>query len=146
MRTRERVNRVGLLWLALAMLNIARMLPKFQHHMAQSEVAFDLIYLMFWSGLAALWVPIIAFNSWRVDPTSVNHRLLWKTREIPMNCIVAIRPKQPSIQVSGSPLEIEVGRFGANVYPHDYIIANPADREGFLRAVRMYAPQIPIEA
>lgn len=145
MQTRERVNRIGLVWIALAILNVVRCIPKF-HHIAQFGVAFDLIFLMFWSGLGAVWVPIVAFNSWRVDPESVSHRILWKSREIPMNHIVAIRPRQASGLVGGSPLEIEVSRFGANVYPHDYIIANPVDREGFLQAVRTYTPQIPIEA
>lgn len=144
MRTREKVNRFGLVWIALAVVRVAESIPRF-HHVDQPGAVFDLIFLMFWVGLVAVWLPIIAFNSWRVDPKSVSHRILWKSREIPMNHIVAIRPRQARV-VGGSPLEIEVGRFGANVYPHDYIIANPVDQEGFLQAIRSYAPQIPIEA
>ena len=145
MRTRARVNWIGFFWLATAILNIVGHIPRL-HQSSHPREVFNLIMLIFWGGLGAMWVPILAFNSWRVDPGSVSHRILWKSREIPMNRIVAIRPKQASRLVAGNPLEIEVHRFGSNVYPHDYIVANPVDREGFLQAVRTYAPQIPIEA
>jgi len=139
------VNPLGIFWLAIAVLNVARFIPRFAHHISDPGMVFDLLFLMFWCGLAAVWMPIVVFNSWRVDPKSVSHRILWKSRDIPMSRIVAIRPTKPSRLVGGSPLEIEVSRFGAAVYPHDYIIANPVDREGFLHAVRTFAPQIPIE-
>ena len=140
------MNWVGFCWLTFAILNVVRFVTKLQHHQPHADLAFELIPLVFWSGLGAVWVPILAFNSWRVDPESVCHRILWKSRKIPMSRIVAIRPKPTSRLVVGNPLEIEVHRFGSNVYPHDYVVANPVDREGFLQAVRTYAPQIPIEA
>jgi hypothetical protein len=145
MQTRERVYWVGLCWLAAAILNVAAHFPRL-HQSFSSRTAFDLILLVFWGGLGALWLPILAFNSWQVGPESINHRILWKSRKIRMDRIVAIRPRQASRLVVGEPLEIEVHRFGSTVYPHDYIVANPVDREGFLQAIRAYAPQISIEA
>lgn len=145
MQTRERINWVGLCWLAAATLNVAAHVPRL-HQSFSPRTAFDLILLVFWGGLGALWLPILAFNSWRVDPESISHRIMWKSRKIRMDRIVAIRPRQASRLVLGEPIEIEVHRFGSTVYPHDYIVANPVDREGFLQAVRAYAPQIPIEA
>ena len=145
MRTRERVNPLGIFYLAFAIANVARWCPKFQHHSAEANL-FDLFPLICWSTLGVIWVPFLAFNSWRVDAKSVSHRILWKSRDIPMSRIVAIRPRESSKPVARGPLEIEVSKFGPNVYPHDYIIANPVDREGFLQAVRTYAPQISIEA
>lgn len=144
MQTRERVNWIGFGWLALALLNTVLYSLRLRQSSSQGAVL-DLVIVIFWGSLGAVWVPILVFNSWLVDSESVNHRILWKNRKIPMSRIVAIRPRQASRTAAGVPLEIEVHRFGSNVYPHDYVVANPVDREGFLRAIKTYAPQIPIE-
>jgi hypothetical protein len=89
--------------------------------------------------LIALYSAKSFFGGWRFTTDALNfHWLGNHNKNIPYNTIVAVRP-QPDARDSAN-LEIETARVSPDIYPHNYVIIAPKDRNGFFGALRSHLP------
>jgi hypothetical protein len=148
MRTRAKFEMNSIAWLLLAITQVALIYSRMQRHAfahRTSWLVLDEIALVLWLAIAVPHLSQIFFNFWQVDADGIAYRRLWFTRKIPFSTIVAVRQKDYTTGKPINGIEIEIARRGPTVYPHQYLIAKPGNREGFLKAIAAFAPQTAIE-
>jgi hypothetical protein len=104
----------------------------------------------FWGFAAAVWVwwallRVLGqlFNYWELEAGCFRVRNFWYKKEIPWDEVTRVgsfNPKQPS---SGF-LEVDYSR-PAPMSDRGHILANPEDRDQFIRTLRRLAPQATFE-
>jgi len=82
------------------------------------------------------------YDYWEVHASFLRHRFLWRSKDIPFNSVVAVRPAVVSDKVSAKNLEVEVAKVSPTVYPHSYLILKLYNRDGFIQAIRATAPEL----
>lgn len=96
-----------------------------------------------WIFFAALQVASKLFTYWDVESDGLHERRLWNTREVPWDEITRVEPYNPNHPASPS-MAIEYARTGP-LSDRGQILANPADWDEFLRAMRRFAPHADFE-
>jgi hypothetical protein len=110
------------------------------HHLQRSTWGFAAAAWLWW---ALLRIVSQLFYYWELDSDCFRERNFWSTREIPWQEVTRVgsfNPKQPS---SGF-LEVDYART-APMSDRGHILANPEDREQFIRTLRRLAPQATFE-
>jgi len=145
MRIRARYDGMTIFWILLSITQIAIIIDRIHRsvlHRSTGWMILDRVSLATWAFALTLHGLHPLFNYWKVEPTGIRYRKLWLTKEIPFTQIAAIRP----VKIHGGTVEIEVARRGKDIYPHQYLIADPTNREAFLQAIETHAPQTLLEA
>jgi hypothetical protein len=143
-RSRFKLEPASLMWIALALCEIALECVRIHKKLAANEMGWvtaSVISLAAWTLILTFNFVQSTFGYWEVDASSIRYRRFWKISELPVSSIAAIRPETSS-ERSPKAIEIEIARLGPSIYPHSYLIASPADREGFMQAVQINAPQL----
>lgn len=142
MRFRAKFALIDWAWLAIAAFVLVLLLSG-PRRAKDSLVWYGFLILLF----AAIRVVLYFFLWWDTTPGGLRERRLWSTRTIPWTEITGVAP-WPDGQAGGrahrDSLAIEYAR-AAPLSDQGRLIANPADREGFLREVRRHAPQASFE-
>ena len=122
----------GLIWLALAYLNLHKPQVTSGLHAAYLVAAVCWIFLSIWA-LASYFLIY-----WDLDSDALLERRLWTLRRVEYAAIIKVGPWGSQSASSGT-IDIEFGELGSALNPRTSVIASPLDRETFLTTLRKYA-------
>lgn len=132
MRFRAKFGALGWFWVGVALFYFL-WLPFGPH---RDNFAWRAIPPVFY---ALMMVLSKAIAYWDFNPTHLHERRLWRTRDVPWEEVIHIHARDPAHPSSGY-LAVDYART-APMSDRGTIIANPADRQGFIAALRRSAPQ-----
>lgn len=141
-RYRVNTNSPELMWIGIGILQIVTTIFRLRDHINSGHRfrnASDIFVVILWSLLISLYATKSFFGGWQFTTDGLNFNWFGRqTKKIPFNTIVAVRP-QPDAKKSAN-LEIETARVSPDIYPHNYVVIAPKDRNGFLGALRFHLP------
>jgi hypothetical protein len=139
---RFRMGRVGnaALWMGLAVVQIAITSARFQLHHADRML--EVVTICAWTFIFAIYLSQILLSSLELAGGELRIRNAFKTRIVPYDAIVAIRPAKTD---GGRPIrdavELEIAALGATIYPHEYLVVPASDVRSFASAIHEQIPQ-----
>jgi hypothetical protein len=147
-RTKLALEKIDLFWICFALLQIANVGDRIYRHKNSGNGFLswsDIAFLIVWCIILLLYATKPFFAEWRFTADAlVFHWFGIHNKKIAYRTIVAVRP-QPSAKHPAK-LEIETARVSADVYPHNYVVIAPRDKNGFLEALRSHLPPQAFEA
>lgn len=122
----------GLVWIVPALL---RSRTHIYHSTGLYEA--DLLIGVIWLFLTVWVLASYFFTYWDFNSDALYERRLWATRRIDYSTIAFVgawggKPSSPY-------LAIEFGKIGSALEPRTVLIANPSDRESFVRSLHEHA-------
>ena len=133
---------MDLVWIFIALLQIVSIGDRLHRHTNSGhrfQITSDLLITVFWCLILLFYASKPFFSDWRLTADALTFYWLGRPgKKIIYSKIVAIRP-QPGAKDPDS-LEIETAQVSPEVYPHNYVIVAPKDRNGFLQALRSHLP------
>ena len=137
----------ALLWMVLAVFQVTVTTARFRHLMVSHPsgstwVDADIVSVCAWILVFIVYFVQVAFSHLELTNDSLRIRRGFRTRIVPYESIVAIRPAKTG---TGRPMrnavELEIANLGPTIYPHEYLVVTASDIKGFATAIREQVPQ-----
>jgi hypothetical protein len=121
----------GLIWLAVAYLNLHKPHATSGMHAAYLVLAAVWIFLSVWAVASYFLI------YWELDSDALSERRFWTFRRVKYPAITNVGPWGSQSASSGT-IDIQFGELGSALNPRTSVIATPLDRETFLATLRKH--------